>query len=204
MSLPSSITLLSDKFSSLPGIGPKLSSRIALYLAISNKKLAGRLGESLESVIKNIKQCSKCFNVTDNKELCEICLDEKREKTQILVVETPLELYTIEETGDYKGLYHVTHGVISPVNGVGPSDITIPQLLKRLSKGSIEELIFGLNPTLEGDSTSMYVSNEITQAGVKVKITKLAKGIPSGSSIEYMSSQTLSDSLKRRDSLDSI
>lgn len=201
MALPKSITELSERFSSLPGVGPKLSGRIALYLAISNKRLGEKLGESLEKIRTEISKCERCFNVTDAGELCEICTNETRDKKILLVVETPLELYTLEETGDYTGQYHVLHGVISPVNGIGPDELTINDLLKRLESEGFTELILGLNPTIEGDSTSMYISNEIKERGIEINITKLAQGIPSGSSIEYMSSRTLSDSLKRRDSV---
>lgn len=188
----------------MPGVGPKLSGRIALYLAISNKKLADRLHDSLENISNNIRKCPRCFNVTDKEDLCEICDDETRDKNVILVVETPLELYTIEETGEYKGQYHVMHGVISPVNGIGPEELTIRDLLSKLNVEEIDEVIFGLNPTIEGDSTTMFITNEINTLERDIKITRLAKGIPSGSSIEYMSSQTLSDSLRRRDNLELI
>ncbi len=202
MSLPKSITDLSERFSSLPGVGPNLSNRIALYLAITNKKLSERLQDSLKSINKDIRKCKKCFNVTDNEDFCEICLDDSRDHKTLLIVETPLELYTIEDTGEFNGLYHVTHGIISPVNGIGPMDLTIQDLLERVENEDIEELIFGFNPTIEGDSTAMYITNEIKKIKDSIRLTRLAKGIPSGSSIEYMSSQTLSDSLKRRDQLD--
>ncbi|MCA9386419.1 recombination protein RecR [Candidatus Dojkabacteria bacterium] len=203
MALPRSIRDLSERFSSLPGVGPKLSNRIALYLSISNRKLASRLEDSLKDVTAKIRLCDNCFNVTDNESLCEICDDGQRDKSIILVVETPLELYSIEETGEYKGVYHVLHGIISPVNGIGPDEIRIRELLSRLKSDSdIKEIIFGLNPNLEGDSTSLYITNEIKDLDLDIKTTRLAKGIPTGSSIEYMSSQTLSDSLRRRDGVE--
>ncbi|MCA9381245.1 recombination protein RecR [Candidatus Dojkabacteria bacterium] len=203
MALPRSIRDLSDRFSSLPGVGPKLSNRIALYLSISNRKLASRLEDSLKDVTEKIRLCNNCFNVTDNEDLCEICDNSERDSSTILVVETPLELYSIEETGEYKGLYHVLHGIISPVNGIGPDEIKINELINRLQNNSeIEEIIFGLNPNLEGDSTSLYITNEVKDLDLDVKTTRLAKGIPTGSSIEYMSSQTLSDSLRRRDGVE--
>lgn len=200
MALPKRIVELSERFSSLPGIGPKLSNRIALYLTITNKTLADRMIRSLGSAMDEIGQCKNCFNVTDNGELCHICNDERRDENKLLVVETPLDLYTIEDTSEYNGLYHVLNGLISPVNGIGPDDITINQLVSRLEANpDISEVIFGLNPTIEGDSTIMYISEEMRKKGVSANLTRLATGIPTGGSIEYMSSQTISDSLKRRD-----
>jgi len=201
MALPKAITDLSESFSRLPGVGPKLSSKIALYLSISNKKLASKLSGDISNVLSGIKECENCFNVTEES-ICEICDSDEREDKVIMVVENSLDLYTIEETSEYNGLYHVLNGIISPVNGIGPDDINIKELIERIKKGEINELIFGLNPNLEGESTMLYIKNELEELGLseKMTFTRLAKGIPTGSSIEFMSTQTISDSLKRRDS----
>lgn len=199
MALPKSIRELSDLFSSLPGIGPKLSLRIALYLAVSNKSLAKNLNSRLVDCLENISECSRCNNVTQGSALCEICDNEGREQSIIMLVESPIDLYAIEDGAEYKGVYHVLKGVISPVNGVGPSDLTIEKLVSRVKDNPIKEIIFALNPDVDGDSTSMYIKTEVLEIDSNVKFTKLAQGIPTGSNIEYMSSQTLSESFKSRD-----
>lgn len=201
MSLPKEIQNLSESFSSLPGVGPKLSHRIALYLGVSNKNLARSISHSINDVLQNIRNCENCNNVTTS-ELCEICDDSSRESEVILVVENALDLYSIESTGDFKGRYLVLGGVISPVNGVGPEDLKIDLLFKRIHEESISEIIFGLSPNLEGESTMMFINNELESLGKdNITVSRLAKGIPSGSTIEFMSSQTLSDSLKSRESI---
>jgi recombination protein RecR len=199
MGLPKAIKELSDSFSYLPGIGPRLSNRIALYLSISNRQLASKLAQSLTTTLDNITECERCSNVTEEK-ICEICSDETRIKNKILVVENALDLYTIEETDNYKGLYHVLKGVISPVNGIGPEDINLDRLISRLKTTDIEvdEIIFGLNANLEGESTGLYMKDIIHKHNPDIKITRLAKGIPTGGNIEFMSTQTLRDSLNSR------
>ncbi len=198
MALPKSIINLSETLSSLPGVGNKLSHRIALYLSINNKKLATSLANSLTESVSKIRECVICSNVTESTDICEICEDSERNSSLIMVVESPLDLYTIEESGNYSGLYHVLKGVISPVNGVGPDDLTIDKLLLRIKKNNAEELIYALNPDLEGDSTSLYIKAQVENMYKNVKQTILAKGIPSGASLEYMSSSTINESLKSR------
>ncbi len=197
-SLPKNIIELGNLLSSLPGVGPKLSSRLALYLSLSGKRKAQNIEQALREVVDEIRQCNLCGNVA-TEELCNICTDESRESSTILVVEDSLDLYNIESAGEYKGLFHVLHGVISPVNGVGPKDINIASLILRVKENTeITELIMGLNPNLEGDSTSMYIKSEVLNVKPDVKFTRLAKGIPVGSDIEFMSSQTLIDSVNSR------
>lgn len=200
MAIPKKIFELSDNFSSLPGIGPKLSNRIALYLAVTNKKLAVSLSRSLEDVVNSIRQCGKCFNVTDIEE-CEICSDAERNSNTILIVENALDLYSIEDTGVYSGLYHVLNGVISPVNGVGPTDLTINELLSRCKELEVTEVISGLNPNLEGDSTAMFIKEELEKVSSDIVFSRLAKGIPTGGSIEFMSTRTIAESIQSRDNL---
>lgn len=202
MSIPKSIKELSELFSTLPGVGGKLSNRIALYLSISNKSLAKKLSVSINEALENIRLCSVCSNISEN-ELCDICDDDRRDKTLMMVVESPLDLYSIEESAEYDGVYHVLNGVISPVNGVGPDDLSIEQLKTRLREGDFREVIFGLNTNLEGESTTLYIRDELEALEIEnLATTRLAKGMPVGSSIEYLSHQTISDSIMRRSNLD--
>jgi recombination protein RecR len=196
MSLPKEVQNLSELFGFLPGIGPKLSNRLSLYLAVSGKSLATRLSTSLDKVVTNIKLCDICSNITTGN-LCEICLDSERNLSLIIVVEDSLDLYNIEQTGEYKGVYQVLGGLISPVNGIGPDDLKIEQLINRVKdEESKVEVVLALNATLEGDATGLYIKSRLE--GFNIKITKLAKGIPSGGDIEFASTQTLIDSLKSR------
>lgn len=198
MIVPRSIRDLSEALNKLPGVGPKMSMRLALYLSVSNKSLASELSNKLSAAVSNISLCTICHNITEN-DICSICSDESRDHSKIMIVETPLELFSLEDSDIYKGMYHVLHGVISPMNGIGPDDIKIDSLLHRLESNDINELIIGLNPNLESDSTSLFIRDRINNSSIS--ITKLAKGIPSGSNIEYMSSGTLRESLESRTSL---
>lgn len=195
--LPKEIIELSEAFGSLPNVGPKLSARIALYLSVSAKDLAKKLSNSLEEVINNISKCNICGNVT-NKDLCLVCEDDSRDKSIILVVEDSLDLINIEGTKEYRGIYHVLGGVISPINGIGPDDINISSLIKRVEDASIKEVILGLNPNLEGDSTALYLKTQMESVNPALSITRLAKGIPVGGDLEYLSGQTIIDSMKSR------
>lgn len=199
MAYPKEIQELNDALNSLPGVGPRLSSRLALYLSVNAKDLSKRISNSLLKVIENIKSCSKCGNVTSS-ELCEICSDIQRDPKTVFVVEDPIDLSNIEATNEYKGLYHVLGGVISPMNGIGPDELSIQKLINRIKEDGVEEIIFGLNSNMEGDSTCLYIKNEIEREfpSNSVKTSRLAKGIPAGGDIEYLSGQTIKDSLKRR------
>jgi recombination protein RecR len=198
MSLPKSVKNLSDSLSSLPGIGPRLSIKLALNLAIKNRELSRRIKNALISVYENVTLCADCFNLCENNTHCEICLDRERDYTKLFVVETPIDLYTIEDSGSYKGLYHVVGGVISPVNSIGPEDLTIQNLIKRLNNCNFDEIILGLGATNEAESTNAYIKLLIEKESVNIKTTVLAKGIPVGGSIEYMSLQTIKDAFNRR------
>lgn len=197
MLLPKEIQNLSDLFSRLPNIGPKLSNRLALFLAISGKDLSKRLSKSLAEVIENIRTCDECGNVTTS-QICDICSNDSRDKKTILIVEDPLDLVNIESTGEYHGLYHVLNGVISPINGVGPEELNLKKLNQRVESLQIEEIIFALNPNLEGDATSLFIKQDIERIKPTVKFTRLAKGIPAGGDIEFVSNQTIVDSMKSR------
>ncbi|MEO6729346.1 MAG: recombination mediator RecR [Candidatus Dojkabacteria bacterium] len=196
MGLPKQILNLSDSFASLPGVGPKLSNRLALYLTVNAKPLAKKLSNAIEDSLSSIKQCRICGNITDE-DVCEICSNDARNKSIIMVVEDSLDLYNFESSGSFEGVYHVLGGLISPVNGIGVSDLNISSLIRRADE-SVKEIIFSLNPTIEGDSTSMYIKSEISKINPSVEFSQLAKGISSGSDIEFISSQTLGESLKSR------
>lgn len=197
MALPKEIQNLSELLGFLPGIGPKMSNRLALYLSVSGKSLSRRLSSSLVEVSDKIQLCNQCSNISTTS-LCEICSDSTRSHETIIVVEDALDLYNMEYTGEYKGLYQVLGGLISPVNGIGPDDIKIGQLVERLKLNETKEIVLALNPTLEGDSTSLYIKNEVERLGSNIVLSRLAKGLPSGGDIEFASSQTLVDSFKSR------
>lgn len=201
MNTPKEIVNLSEALNSMPGIGPKMSNRLAMYLSVSGKKQAINLANSLLEVTSKIKACKECGNVTTS-EICEVCSDDNRKKDIFFVVEDALDLYSIEITREFTGLYHVLNGVISPINGVGPSDINLDSLFQRIKDLKPKEIILGLNPNVEGDSTSMYLKNQIQKIDSDIKITRLAKGIPVGSDLEFVSQQTIVDSLKSRAEFD--
>jgi len=197
MRLPKEIQDLNELLSRLPNIGPKLSSRLALYLALGGKDLAKKISVSINEVLENIKVCQLCGNVS-NTDICDICSDESRDRSQILVVEDSLDLYNIESSAEYTGLYHILGGVISPINGIGPSDLRILGLLNRAREPEPKEIILALNPNLEGDATSLYIKQEIQKINSGIAITRLAKGIPAGGDIEFVSNQTIVDSMRSR------
>lgn len=196
--LPKEILKVSEVFASFPGIGPKLSYRLGLFAAIKGKQNAKNLADAINELLNSIMICSKCGNVATSN-ICEICTDENRDHSTIVIVEDSLDLYSIEETQAYNGVYHVLQGIISPINGVTPDDLTIPSLLNRVKHEGVEEVIFALNPTVEGDSTVLFIQNKIHNINPNIKITRLAKGIPAGTDLEYVAPQTIAESLKRRD-----
>ncbi|BCX13833.1 MAG: recombination protein RecR [Candidatus Dojkabacteria bacterium] len=196
--LPQEIQRVSEMFSSFPGIGPKLSYRLGLFAAIKGKQNAQNLVDSINKMLRVITVCKECGNVA-SQNICDICNDPKRDKETIVVVEDSLDLYSIEDTKVYNGLYHVLQGVISPINGVTPDDLTISLLLQRVKSGNVKEVVFALNPTVEGDSTVLYIQKKIQEINSQIKTTRLAKGIPSGSDLEFIAPQTIAESLKRRD-----
>ncbi|MDQ6985886.1 MAG: recombination mediator RecR [Candidatus Dojkabacteria bacterium] len=199
MSLPKSIHNLSNSLSSLPGVGPKLSNRLAVFLAINGRSVSKQLSESLKEVEENITQCRECGHISES-DVCSICLDSNRDSSLMIVVEDSLDLENMNSTGSYNGLFHVLNGCISPVNGIGPDDLNIESLFPRIESRGVKELIFALNPDVEGDATSIFIKNELKNRvnDQDIEITRLAKGIPTGSDIEFMSAQTLSDSLRSR------
>lgn len=199
-SLPSSIEKLIDFFNKLPGIGPKSAARLAFYLLYTPDEFTAQFAELLKDIKGNISFCKICHNLCEGSDVCGICADADRIKEQIMVVEDILDLFAFEQTGDYKGTYHVLGGAISPVQGIGPEDININSLIKRIDGLSGEiELIIATNPNLEGEATGMYLKDEL-RSNKKVKITRLARGIPTGADLDYADRTTLKRALSGRTS----
>jgi recombination protein RecR len=196
--VPEPVTRLIDALSRLPGVGPKTASRLTYYLLRAPDELSLTLAESLSNLKSQTQFCSICFNITMD-DPCPICADTTRDQRTIAVVEEPLDVLAIERTSSYTGVYHVLHGAISPVNGVGPDDIRIRELVGRVEKGSILEVIIATNPGLEGDATAMYIQRELVSKGVK--LTRLARGLPVGGDIEYADTVTLMRALQGRSEL---
>lgn len=196
--VPEPVTRLIDALSRLPGVGPKTASRLTYYLLRAPDELSLSLAEALGNLKSQTKFCSVCFNIT-MEDPCPICSDTTRDQRTLAVVEEPLDVLAIERTGSYTGVYHVLHGAISPVNGVGPDDIRISELVGRVDKGSILEVIVATNPGLEGDATAMYIQRELVGKGAK--LTRLARGLPVGGDIEYADTVTLMRALQGRSEL---
>ena len=196
--IPEPVTKLIDALSRLPGVGPKTASRLTYYLLRQPDEFSLTLADALRELKSSTQFCSICFNITVD-DPCPICADNNRDHRTIAVVEEPLDVLAIERTGSYQGVYHVLHGAISPVNGIGPDDIRIHELVGRVEKGSILEVIVATNPGLEGDATAMYIQRELVPKGVKM--TRLARGLPVGGDIEYADSVTLMRALQGRSAL---
>ena len=193
-STPEPIQRLIDAFHRLPGIGPKSAQRLAYHILRGPEHEAAALAEALTDVKRRIKLCSICMNITEH-DPCGFCGDARRDRTTICVVEQALDLLAIERSG-YRGLYHVLHGVLSPMDGIGPEDIHVRELVVRLQDGEAQEVIMATNPSLEGEATAMYVQRLIGPAGVKV--TRLARGLPSGADLEYADDVTLARAFEGR------
>ncbi len=190
-----SLSRLIEQFERLPGIGHKTASRLAYYILSLSDEEAARFSDAIDDAHKKIHYCKQCGNYTD-KELCPICSDPNRDRSIVCVVEGPRDVIALEKTESFNVLYHVLHGVISPMNGITPDMIRIKELLARLSEGNIKEVIMATNATVEGEATSMYISKLIKPFGVKV--TRLAYGIPVGGDLEYADEVTLSLSIEGR------
>ncbi len=189
------VSRLIEEFHKLPGIGPKSAARLAYYLLRMPEAEARSLAEAIVAVKERIALCSLCQNLTDA-DPCAICGSTERDRTMICVVEEPLDILALERTGQYNGLYHVLHGVISPIEGIGPDDLKIGELLARLKDGSVAEVILATNPSLEGEATAMYLQRLISPLGLRV--TCLARGLPVGGDLEYADEVTLSRALEGR------
>lgn len=194
--LPTSLQNLINEFAKLPGIGHKTASRLAFYLLKSSKQDVEAFAETLRVLKDRVGFCSICFNLSET-DPCVICSDQNRDKSLICIVEEPLDIIAIDGTGDYRGLYHVLHGAISPVNNINPEDLKINELFKRLKNNSdIKEVILATNPNLEGEATAMYIAKLIKP--LNKKITRIARGLPSGGDLEYADEVTLSNAMSGR------
>ena len=189
------ITRLIEELSSLPGIGTKSAQRLAFYIINMPEEKAKALSESIIKAKENIKYCSVCCNLSDS-DVCPVCSNPKRDKSVIMVVEDPRDMAAYEKTKEYKGVYHVLHGAISPMTGVGPNDIKIKELLERTQKEPPQEIIIATNPNVEGEATAMYISRLIKPLGITV--SRIANGLPVGGDLEYVDEVTLSRALEGR------
>ena len=186
---------LIEELHKLPGIGPKSAQRLAYFLLRAPREQALALADAIACVKDKVTLCSVCQNITDT-DPCVICQDTGRDRARICVVEKPLDILSLERTRGFHGLYHVLHGVLSPIEGVGPEDIKVKELTVRLGDGSVEEVILATNPNLEGEATAMYLNRLISPLGIKV--TRLARGLPCGSDLEYADEVTLTRALEGR------
>lgn len=192
---PEPVTRLIEAFAQLPGIGPKTASRLTFYLLRRPAEQAEALAEALRDLKQKTVFCSSCFNITEQSP-CAVCRDDARDRSIICVVEEPLDVLAIDRTGEFKGLYHVLHGSISPVDGIGPDELRIGELMDRLKDEPVQEVLLATNPNLEGEATAMYVARLIQPLGIRV--TRLARGLPVGGDLEYADAVTLGRALEGR------
>lgn len=201
MILPEPLQKLINAFERLPGIGPKSASRLAFFLLRADASFSDDLAESLTGLKDKVSFCEECFNITmAGRELCEVCESPQRDDGVICVVEEALDVLALERTGGYFGKYHVLHGVMSPIEGIGPDDIKIRPLIERVSRGEIKEIILATNPSMEGDTTAMYIQQQLEP--YQVRITRLARGLPVGGDLEYADQNTLLRALAGRQEMD--
>ena len=189
------ISGLLEELTKLPGIGPKSAERIAHFLLSGDRGNALSLADALRAVAEKVRPCRECFNLAEG-EVCPVCADPKRDAGVVCVVETPRDVGSFERAGTFRGRYHVLGGRLAPLDGMGPDRLTFAALVERVRKGGVREVILATSPTLEGDGTALFASNLLTGTGVTV--TRLARGLPSGSSLELANSQMLSDALEGR------
>lgn len=195
MFYPEPIAKLIDAFTRLPGIGPKTAARLAFYVLRMKEEDVTDFAKALVNVKRNLHYCSVCCNITDE-DPCRICQDKGRDRSMICVVQDPKDLVAMERTKEFHGMYHVLHGAISPMEGIGPEEIHIPELLKRLSDEEVQELIIATNANLEGEATAMYLSRLVKSFGLR--ITRIAHGLPVGGDLEYADEVTLTKALEGR------
>lgn len=188
---------LIDEFEMLPGIGRKSAERLAHYILMCPAEKALGLAEAIRIVKTTVRPCSICYNLTEG-EICHICSDSRRDQQVVCVVEQPRDLISLESSGAFQGVYHVLQGRISPLEGMGPEQLTIDALQRRIRKNGVREIVMATNPTVEGDGTALFISNVL--AGEPVKITRLARGIPTGSVLEFANREMLADALRGRQS----
>jgi recombination protein RecR len=194
MSTAEPIVRVIQELAKLPGIGEKTAERLAFHLLAQPKSEAMLLANAVRDLKEQVKSCTKCYNISEV-DLCEVCSDPKRDQGLICVVEQTRDLWAIERTGAFRGAYHVLHGHLSPLDGVGPENLTIPALLDRVRKGGIREVILATNPTTEGDATAFYLQKAI---GNSAQVTRIARGIQAGSTLEYSDRTVVGDALSGR------
>ncbi|MHA6261431.1 recombination mediator RecR [Sporosarcina sp. CAU 1771] len=195
MHYPEPISKLMDSFMKLPGIGPKTAGRLAFFVLSMKEDTVLDFAKALVDAKRNLRFCSTCGHITDI-DPCHICQDQSRDVSTICVVQDPKDVIAMEKMRDYKGMYHVLHGAISPMDGIGPEDINVPSLLTRLQNEEVEELILATNPTIEGEATAMYISRLVRPSGIMT--TRIAHGLPVGGDLEYADEVTLSKALEGR------
>ncbi len=194
-----SLNRLIEEFGKLPGVGPKTAERLAFYILKAAQDDAMALAKAIGDVKTKIKRCEVCYNLSEDK-VCKICSDARRDKDTICIVEQPKDVVALEKTGACKWVYHVLGGHIAPLEGVEPSDLTIEQLIERVRAGGVKEVIMATNPNMAGDGTALYISSLLKDTGVK--ITRLARGLPTGGTIEYASGKILTDAIRGRQKLE--
>jgi len=197
--LPKSLEQLIEAFGNLPGVGPRTAERYAAYVLKSDKKVAHRLAERLEQLHQGVKQCPKTFALINaNEDVSPLYTDPARSKQLVAVVEDALDVVAIEKTGQFKGTYHVLGGVISPIDGIGPEQLHVRELLGRITDDGVEEVILATNASVEGETTALYVQKQIEEAGLEVAMSRLARGLPIGVDLEYADHITLKHALEGR------
>lgn len=203
---PGTVEKLISEFARLPGIGRRTAERLAFYILKSDTPSAMALSRAIQDVKERIRHCSVCSNLTDL-DPCQICADPSRDRATVLIVEQPKDLIALEQTGMFKGIYHVLMGRLSPLDGIGPSELTVSDLIARIDAPAknpggvaIKEVVLGLNPTTEGDGTALYLSDQLKTKGVR--ITRLARGLPTGGQLEYANKAVLADAIQGRQSID--
>lgn len=198
---PASISRLIDAFASLPGIGEKTATRLVFHLVRSPADSSRELGEAAANLKKELRLCECCRNIATS-EKCAICDDDRREKNRICVVEEALDVLAFEKAGAWQGMYHVLHGVLNPLDGIGPESLTIDDLVRRVKDGGVEEIILAMNPSVEGEATASYITKQLQSATAdlrpEIKITRIARGLPTGSELSYADDITLAAALKGR------
>jgi recombination protein RecR len=197
--IPRAIQKLTESFERLPGIGPKTAQRLTFYLLHVPQAFLDEFSQSVSRLKENTKVCSLCFSI-DETDPCSICSDPTRDQTKICVVEQPLDVLAIEKSGSYQGLYHVLHGVINPLDNIGPDELHIYDLLPRLKNAKIAELILATNPTMEGEATAMFISQMLKKNRIsnEIKLSRIGRGLPTGADLQYADDLTLKKALEGR------
>lgn len=198
--LPKPLEELIELFNDLPGIGPRSAARLGYFFLRAPDQFAQKFARSLSEINEKIKLCESCYNYTDSK-ICPVCADSNRNIDIIMVVEEPLDVVAFERMGKFSGLYHVLGGVVSPLNGIGPDEIRINELIIRLKNNTVQEVIIATNPNLEGESTSLFIKKEIDSLGKEIKVSRLARGLPTGADLDYADDMTLQKALEGRGEL---